>query len=110
MPSLPVANVAGTERFAWTQTAADNRELATFRYAVYVDGLRVELMNVSCTPASSKASTEFECSASLPAMSPGTHSLELAIFTVDGGVVRESPRSAPLMILKGDAETTRGRQ
>jgi hypothetical protein len=98
----PVQHVAGTERFGWTQTAADNRELETFRYAAYVDGIRVELMDVSCKPPSSSTSsaTAFECSAPLPAMSAGTHLLELAMFIVEGSAVRESPRSAPLRVTK----------
>jgi hypothetical protein len=98
--AAPAEHVAGTERFAWTQTAADNREWSTFRYAAYVDGIRVELMDVSCKPPSSPTSTDFECTASLPAMSAGSHSLELATFTVEGSAVRESPRSAPLRVTK----------
>jgi len=98
--AAPAEHVAGTERFAWTQTAADKREWSTFRYAAYVDGIRVELMDVSCKPPSSPTSTDFECSAQLPAMSAGSHSLELAAFTVEGSAVRESPRSAPLRVTK----------
>ena len=97
--------VAGTERFGWTQTAADKREVSTFRYAAYVDGVRIELMDVSCEPPASPTSTAFECSAPLPAMSAGTHSLELAMFIVEGGTVRESPRSAPMKIIKAGADT-----
>jgi hypothetical protein len=98
--TAPAQQVAGTERLAWTQTAADNRESSTFRYAAYVDGIRVELMDVSCNPASSPTSTAFECSAPLPAMSTGTHVLEVAMFIVEGSAVRESPRSAPMKVLK----------
>jgi len=105
----PAERVAGSERFGWTQSASDRRELATFHYAVYVDGARVELTDVSCDPASSPVSTQFECSARLPAMSAGIHSLELAVFIVQDGRVRESPRSAPLMITKAGAGTTGGR-
>ena len=108
--AAPAAQVAGTERFGWTQTAADSKELATFRYAAYVDGIRVELMGVSCQPPSSPTSTAFECSAPLPEMSPGPHALELAMFIVDGGTSRESPRSAPLKILKAGANTDPGRR
>ena len=97
--AAPAEHLAGTERFAWTQTA-DNRESSTFRYAAYVDGIRVELMDVSCKPPSSPTSTAFECSAPLPAMPAGTHSLELAMFIVEGSTVRESPRSAPLRVTK----------
>ena len=108
--TAPAEHVAGSERFGWTQSASNRRELSTFHYVVYVDGARVELTDVACLPPASPASTEFECSAPLPPMSTGTHALELVMFIVDeGGGVRESPRSAPLMITKTGAETTRGR-
>jgi hypothetical protein len=106
----PAEHIAGTERFGWTQTAADNREVSTFRYAAYVDGIRVELMDVSCEPPASPTSTAFECSAPLPAMSSGPHALELAMFVVDGGTVRESPRSAPMKVMKAGADTAPGRR
>jgi hypothetical protein len=102
----PAEHVAGSERFGWTQSASDRRELSTFRYAVYVDGARVELTDVSCEP--SPVSTQFECSAPLPPMPAGTHALELAMFIVKDDGPRESPRSAPLMITKAGGETTGG--
>ena len=93
----PVESVTGTERLGWTQTAADSRELSTFRYAIYVDGVRAELSGVACQPPSSPASANFECTAPLPAMSSGAHTLELATFIVDGSLL-ESSRSAPLLV------------
>ena len=99
--AAPVAeHVAGTERFGWTQTADDTRDSSTFRFAAYVDGMRVELMDVSCKPPSSPTSTAFECSAPLPAMSAGTHSLQVVMYVVEGDTARESPRSAPLRVTK----------
>lgn len=88
--------ITGRERVGWDQQAADAVELATFRYAMYVDGVRAELSNVSC--ATSSGSGGFACTASLPALSPGAHTLELAAFVVDGTTVAESPRSAPLRV------------
>jgi len=75
-----------------------------------VDGIRVELMDVSCKPPASPTSTDFECSAPLPAMSPGAHVLELAMFTVEGSAVRESPRSAPMKVLKAGPDAVPGRR
>jgi hypothetical protein len=80
----------GTERLGWNQIAADSEELAAFRYAIYVDGVRSEL---AATCASSSSNGTFACSARLPAMTPGNHTLELATFTVEGSSVLESPRS-----------------
>jgi hypothetical protein len=93
MPA-PAAHVTGAERLEWTQTAADNRELSRFRYAAYVDGVRVELTAVSCRPLSPSASAGFDCSAPLPSMSDGGHVVEIATFIVDGDIVLESRRSA----------------
>ncbi len=93
----PAANetINGTERFGWDQRAADTVELATIRYAIYVDGARSELAGVSC--ASSLTSAGFACSAPLPALAAGSHALQLASFVNDGSVL-ESARSAALTV------------
>ncbi len=88
--------IRGTERLGWEQRAADTAELGRFRYAVYVDGTRSEIADVSC--ASTAAANGFPCSGRLPAMSPGQHTIELASFVVDGGTMFESSRSAPLRV------------
>ena len=93
----PAANetVNGTERVGWDQPAADAVDLAAIGYVVYVDGLRTDLAGVTC--ASAAAAAGFPCAARLPAMSSGSHTLELASFVNDGGVL-ESARSAPLRV------------
>src|SRR5438128_2656296 len=63
----PSEQITGTERLGWDQRAADAVELATFRYAMYVDGNRSELTGVTC--AAAQASALFTCSARVPAMS-----------------------------------------
>jgi glucose/arabinose dehydrogenase len=90
--------ITGNERLGWDQQAADSAELASYRYAIYVDGLRSELADVSC--ASTSGPGGFACSARLPMMSAGSHTLDLAAFTVDGGVL-ESVRSAALHVIVG---------
>jgi glucose/arabinose dehydrogenase len=87
--------ISGNERLGWNQAASDATELATFRYAAYVDGNRVELADVSCGGLSGSA---FPCSSRMPAMTPGAHSIELASFVLDGGTVIESGRSATLRV------------
>src|SRR6266511_8795 len=84
--------ITGVERFGWDQPAADAGELASFRYALYVDDARSEAADVSCAPG--QASGRFACTSSLPAISNGTHTLQIAAFVIDGGAVRESARSA----------------
>ncbi len=95
--AAPVAaeTISGTERIGWDQPAGDAVELATIGYAVYVDGTRTELAGATC--ASAAAGRGFPCTVRLPAMSAGPHTLELASWVNDGGVL-ESARSAPLRV------------
>ena len=95
--------ITGNERFGWQQLASDATELAAIRYAIYVDNARSELTGVSCATTASAAG--FACTAPLPRMSAGGHSLELASFTVDGGLL-ESPRSAPFLVVVSAADRT----
>lgn len=90
--------VVGTERFGWDQPASDAAELATFRYALYVDDTRSEAGDVSCAAAQSGAG--FACTSQLPPMSAGAHALQVAAFVLDGTIVRESSRSASVRVIK----------
>jgi glucose/arabinose dehydrogenase len=91
-PDAP-ATISGREPIGWDQQAEDAAQLAIFRYAIYVDGARSELADVSCGPGSSPQ--RFACSGKGPTLPSGSHMLELAAFTPDG----ESPRSAPLSVM-----------
>ncbi|HEV8345456.1 MAG TPA: PQQ-dependent sugar dehydrogenase [Vicinamibacterales bacterium] len=91
----PTETITGNERLGWDQRASDAVELATFRYAIYVDGVRTELTGATC--ASSPSNGSFACSARLPTISRGTHTIELASFIVDGSVF-ESARSSALRV------------
>jgi glucose/arabinose dehydrogenase len=89
------SNATGATRIGWDQQAADSAEVASLRFVMYVDGTRTELPDASCSgPA---AVTGFPCTASLPAMSNGRHTIELASYIVADTVV-ESLKSAPLVI------------
>lgn len=89
--------ITGRERLGWDQQAPNAGELASYRYAIYVDGARSELTGVSCAPA--QGSTAFACSAQLPPMGNGSRTIEIASFIVDEGTVLESPRSAALRVV-----------
>src|ERR1700704_2058263 len=97
MPA-PSETITGNERLGWDQRASDAVELSTFRYAVYVDGTRSELTAATCASASTDGA--FACSARLPALSTGAHTIELASFIVDGSVF-ESARSSALRVTVG---------
>ena len=91
----PGESITGRERVGWDQPAADAAELATFRYAIYVDGTRAEVADVTC--ATTPGAGGFACSGRLPALTNGTHTLELAAFYDAGGIV-ESAKSPPLRV------------
>ncbi len=95
-PPAGSETINGTERLGWTQRAADAVELASVRYAIYVDGVRSELAGASCAAAAA-AADGFACSARLPALTAGAHTLELASFVTDGSLL-ESARSAALRV------------
>jgi hypothetical protein len=99
-PPAPGAGetITGVERFGWDQSAADAGELASFQYAFYVDDARTDATDVSCAPGQS--SGRFVCTARLPTLSPGAHTLQVAAFVIDGGAIRESARSTAVRVIK----------
>src|SRR5687767_10911134 len=101
-PPSGEVRVSPGDRLGWTQQAADAVQLASFQYALYVDGSRMLLGNATCTTA---ATGTFDCSAPMPTLSTGAHTIELATFVVEGAVTLESTRSAPLRILFSGAST-----
>jgi glucose/arabinose dehydrogenase len=88
-------SVTGRERIGWDQPAESLSELATFRYAIYVDGIRSVVADSSC---SNPAGGGFACSGRLPPMSNGSHTLELAAFVDVGGEIVESARSPSITV------------
>jgi glucose/arabinose dehydrogenase len=95
-PTPAPETVTGSERIGWDQPAADAAELGAISYVVYVDGARTALSGVTC--AGALAGAGFPCTARLPSLTAGAHTLELASFVTDGSVL-ESARSAPLRVL-----------
>jgi len=89
--------VVGTERIGWDQEAPTPAELGLYRYAAYVDGMRVALSNVEC--GASRSATGHPCSAALPPLTPGRHTLQLVAWRTVNGTVLESRGSAPLTIM-----------
>jgi glucose/arabinose dehydrogenase len=93
----PAQTVTASNRLGWDQAAADAVELATIRYAIYVDGVRSEMTDVTCATAATNG--KYPCSARLPAMAPGPHLLELSAFVVADGNVLESPKSSGIQVI-----------
>jgi glucose/arabinose dehydrogenase len=90
-------SITGRERIGWDQAADSSSDLADFRFAIYVDGVRGEVVDSSCSATAGPSG--FPCTGKLPFMSNGSHTLELAVFMLDeDGNVIESPRSSPLTV------------
>src|SRR5512141_574297 len=86
----------GAERLGWFQTAPSRQELDEYQYGSYVDGQRVMMPRSTCTGVDGQT---YDCSAPLPQMGAGRHTLELvAVFN---GI--ESARSQPLTLTVGSA-------
>ena len=88
--------ISGRERLGWDQPAPSTGELATYRYAVYVDNARSEMTEITC--GSAAGANGYQCSGRLPAMSPGAHRIELATFVLSGGSTLESSKSPALQV------------
>ena len=87
--------ISGNERLGWDQIADSDAQIATFRYVAYVDNVAVELTGASCGRPSPKMT--FSCSAPLPPLSPGFHTVGIA--TRIAGSSRQSGQSNSLMVL-----------
>lgn len=101
--------VRETNRLAWNQSAPSYQHLQRYGFTIYVDGQGGPLFGVECIDSVSAGA--YPCSARLPQMSPGPHTIQLA--AVADGV--ESARSIGLAIAVAsgrtvaDAESSRGR-
>ena len=86
--------VTGTERIGWVQPIETYGDLGRLQYALYVDGGRRILQGETCdiTPGGA------DCSAPLPPLSPGRHTLEVAAFVTSGNELIEGPRSTALTV------------
>jgi glucose/arabinose dehydrogenase len=89
--------ITGNERIGWDQPATSPEELATFRYAIYVDGARNEIADPACSDTASASG--FLCTGKLPQMSSGAHTLQLAAFSAVNPNSGESPKSSPLRVV-----------
>jgi hypothetical protein len=84
--------IRGSERLAWDQVAQSLQQLESLTFRLYVSGTPTTLPDSRCsrTPTASG----YQCSAGLPPMSRGQHTLELTSI-LHGA---ESARSAPITI------------
>jgi len=88
VPQPGATRVTGTERLAWTQAG----DASGLRFRAYVDGAPVDLDSATCT-----GSPDSECSAPLPSLTDGIHTIAVtAVSSADA----ESEPSAVLTVQK----------
>jgi hypothetical protein len=92
-PFTPLA-VTGTERIEWRQDARTFKEVAGYKYVAYVGQVELELTDAKCEQRPPKG--PFYCTAQLPPIPPGPHSIRIA--AVAGSTT--GPRSRPVLVLK----------
>jgi hypothetical protein len=100
-PSQPGSGgTAGGPKLAWDQSAPGTDELRQYSYVLYVDGTAVPLPGAACGTLAAETLAA-ACTAPLPAMSAGQHTLEMATRITRDGVVLESARSEPITYTAG---------
>ena len=99
-------SITGRERIGWTQTAATPAELSTYRYALYIDNDRLVIEGESCTITAAGASAD--CTAPLPPLGAGRHTLALAAFFTAGDTIVEGERSTALQVTVGGPAASDG--
>jgi hypothetical protein len=88
--------VHGAARLEWDQTVGYPDELRRYRFIAYVDNEQYALATPDCVMRETAA--HFTCSAALPALPPGRHTLRLAARELDG-LGRESGKSAAVRVV-----------
>jgi aldose sugar dehydrogenase len=94
--------ITGRERIGWDQRADTDSDLADLAFFMFVDDQRRQLTEVACGALSGQVAS---CSARLPAMSPGVHSLSM---TSMNGAGVESERSPSLAVILAGLTTSAG--
>jgi hypothetical protein len=74
-PFTPQA-VTGDERIQWRQDARTFQEVSAYQFVAYIDGVEEPLADAHCEPKPPRG--PFYCSARLPSLSPGEHSIRIA--------------------------------
>lgn len=99
-PSPTPTTVTGSERIGWDQEIIPGSNIRDYQFTAFVDARRTSLPDVQC--AASTASS-YSCSAQLPYMTDGRHTIRIAAAR---GADRDSPmsdRSEELVVIKGQA-------
>ena len=105
-PGPTAETITGRERFGWIQAAGSTEDLAIYKYALYVDGQRRVIEGETCTPAA--GGTSADCSAPLPTLTAGRHTLEVAALFLWDGAIIEGQKSVVLEVILAGAVAPAG--
>ena len=102
-PSGPIP-ITGSERIGWDQQISSG-DIDDHQFIAFVDGRRTSLPDIQC--AGAPGPSGYACSAQLPSMTDGRHTIRLAASRIGGGEVEPvSDKSAELVLIKGPAGIT----
>jgi hypothetical protein len=86
-PVLAQAQAGPTSRFGWSQVATDLPSASGFTYRAYLDASATgTTLTATCTGTASP----FSCTAPIPAVTPGTHTVALTAANVAGESLKSS--------------------
>ena len=90
-----VITVTGVERLGWDQDAETLADLDALEFVIFVDDAPVAAGGVEC--ASTRTAAGFSCTAPLPEMTAGKHTIAVAAGLP--GTTGQSPRSHPIEVI-----------
>ena len=102
-PSGPVT-VTGNERIGWEQDVSAGGNIREYQFIVFVDARRTTLPDVQCS--STAGPSGHTCSAQLPYMTEGRHTLRIVASRPVDGREPTSDRSEELIVIKASAGST----
>lgn len=95
-PALAQTPVTPLSTMAWDQAAPTLTAAQSYIYGLYIGTApRADLPTVTCTGTASP----YRCTAPVPAMTPGPHTLQLTASQLVAGVRGESAKTPPLAIV-----------
>jgi hypothetical protein len=93
LDNLP--EISGSEKIGWEHELVPTTRLVDYQYSVYVDDVLTPLVSPACTL---RTELMAECSAKLPALPPGPHSLRIVVIRLNGASPTPSHPSRPLAV------------
>jgi len=105
LPALVAGQAAtATDQIEWDQAAPDLATAAAYMALLEVDGVERPAQAVTCTGVASP----FVCSTSIPAVTPGPHTVRVRVSESMDGVPLTSDYSVPLSFMMRAVPATPG--